>query len=127
MTLYGNCEDADGYFRDGCVWDNDIDVYDTSSVQVNYDNGTQLTYTMNTFLPIEGQLICISGEKGRLEVRLNDAQPWEVQGEMEFRLTRDRETTRFWTLSSSTGGHGGGRKPGRDHVQPDRHWSTSVH
>ena len=107
MTLYGNCEDADGYFRDGCVWDNEIDSYDTSSVQVNYDTGTQMTYSMNTFLPFEGQLICFSGENGRLEVRLNDAQPWEVQAEMEFRLTNDRNTTRFWTSKSSEGGHGG--------------------
>ena len=59
------------------------------------------------FLPFEGQLICYSGENGRLEVRLNAQQPWEVQGEMEFRLTKDRETTKFWTLKSSSGGHGG--------------------
>jgi hypothetical protein len=42
-----------------------------------------------------------------LEVRLNAKQPWEVHGEMEFRLTKDRETSRFWTLKSSNGGHGG--------------------
>lgn len=107
MALYGNCEEVDGYYRDGCVWDNDIDIYDTSSVQVNYENGTQLTYTMNCFLPFEGQLICFSGENGRLEVRLNSAQPWVVPGEMEFRLTRDRETTRFWTPASTEGEHGG--------------------
>lgn len=107
MTLYGNCEDVDGYYADGCVWDNEIDIYDTSSVLVNYNNGTQLTYTMNTFLPFEGQLICFSGENGRLEVRINYQQPWEVQGETEFRLTKDRETTRYWTLKASTGGHGG--------------------
>jgi predicted dehydrogenase len=107
MTMYGNCEDVDGYYRDGCVWDNEIDIYDTSSVQVNYDNGTQMSYTMNTFLPFEGQLICFSGENGRLEVRLNHQQPWKVEGETEFRLTKDRDTTRFWTVNSSTGGHGG--------------------
>ena len=80
MKLYGNCENEDNYYRDGCVWDNEIDIYDTSSVQVNYDNGTELTYSMNTFLPFEGQLICLSGEFGRLEVRLNDQQPWAVHG-----------------------------------------------
>ena len=107
MTLYGNCEDVDGYYRDGCVWDNEIDIFDTSSVQVNYNNGTQMTYSMNTFLPFEGQFICFSGEFGRLEVRINKKQPWEPAGEMEFRLTKDRETTRFWTLKSDPGSHGG--------------------
>ena len=107
MKLYGNCENEDNYYRDGCVWDNEIDIYDTSSVQVNYDNGTELTYSMNTFLPFEGQLICLSGEFGRLEVRLNDQQPWAVPAEMEFRLTKDRETTRVWTSKSDPGTHGG--------------------
>lgn len=107
MALYGNCEDVDGYYRDGCIWDNEIDIYDTSSVQVNYDSGTQLTFSMNTYLPFEGQLICFSGENGRLDVRLNYQQPWNVESEMEFRLTKDRETSRFWTSKSSPGGHGG--------------------
>jgi predicted dehydrogenase len=98
---------VDGYYRDGCVWDNEIDIYDTSSVLVNYDNGTQLTYTMNTFLPFEGQLICFSGENGRLEVRINYQQPWKVEGETEFRLTKDMETTKFWTIQATSGGHGG--------------------
>ncbi|MCK9413688.1 MAG: Gfo/Idh/MocA family oxidoreductase, partial [Prolixibacteraceae bacterium] len=80
MAMYGNCEDVDGYYADGCLWDNEIDSYDTSSVLVNYDNGTELTYTMNTFLPFEGQLICFSGENGRLEVRHNNQQPWKVEG-----------------------------------------------
>lgn len=107
MKMYGNCEDKDGYYRDGCVWDNEIDSYDTQSVQVNYNNGTQLSYSMNTYLPFEGQFICFSGENGRLEVRLNHKQPWDPAGEMEFRLTKDRETSRFWTLSSAQGTHGG--------------------
>jgi len=107
MDLYGNCEDVDGYFADGCLWDNEIDSYDTSSVLVNYDNGTELTYTMNTFLPFEGQLICFSGENGRLEVRLNYQQPWKVEGRSEFRLTKDMEMTQFWILEASPGGMAG--------------------
>ena len=107
MALYGNCEDVDGYYRDGCVWENEIDSYDTSAVLVNYGNGTQLNYSMNSYLPFEGQFICFSGENGRLEVRLNAKQPWEVSGKMEFRLTKDRETSRFWTLNSAEGTHGG--------------------
>jgi predicted dehydrogenase len=107
MALYADCEDVDGYYRDGCVWDNKIDIYDTHSVQVNYENETQLTYTMHTFLPYEGQFICFSGEKGRLDVRMNVSQPWAVQHDFEFRLTKDRETTRSWTLEADSGEHGG--------------------
>jgi len=107
MALYGDCETADGYYRDGCVWDNEIDIYDTSSVQVDYDNGTQLTYTMHTFLPYEGQRISFSCEFGRLDVNLNYNQPWKVEGPYEFRLSKDRQTSRFWTLQAADGSHGG--------------------
>jgi predicted dehydrogenase len=107
MALYVDCEDVDGYYRDGCVWNNEIDIYDTSSVQVNYDNGTQFTYTMHAFLPYEGQRISFSCEFGRLDVHINYNQPWEVEGTYEFRLTRDRQTTKFWTLKPGDGSHGG--------------------
>jgi predicted dehydrogenase len=107
MNLYGNCEDVDGYYRDGCIWENEIDSYDTSAVQVSYDNGTQMSYSINTYLPFEGQFICFSGENGRLEVRINYQQAWEVPGEIEFRLIKDRETSEFWVLNPSSGTHGG--------------------
>ncbi len=107
MQLYANCEDIDQYYRDGCVWDEDIDSYDTSSVQVKYKSGTQLTYTLNAYLPYEGQYICFSGDKARLDVRLNYRQPWEPKGPFEFRLTKNREETKTWTLSPDDGGHGG--------------------
>lgn len=107
MKMYADCEDVDNYYRDGCVWDELIDSYDTSSVQVQYKNGTQLTYTLNAFMPYEGQRICFTGTKGRLDVRLNSRQPWEVEAPFEFRLTKDRETTKAWTMHPNEGGHGG--------------------
>lgn len=106
MDLYGNCEDVDGYYRDGCLWDNEIDIYDTSSVQVNYENGTQLTYSMHAFLPYEGQFICFSCENGRLDIRINKKQPWEAP-EIEFRLSKNKEESKYWTMTSPPGGHGG--------------------
>jgi predicted dehydrogenase len=107
MAMYGNCEDVDGYYRDGCVWDNEIDSHDTASVQVGYENGTILTYTLNAFLPYEGQYISFIGEKGRLDVRLNSRQPWDVEAPFEFRLTKNRETSKKWYLKPGSGGHGG--------------------
>jgi predicted dehydrogenase len=117
MNLYAKCEQVDGYYRDGCLWDNEIDSYDTSAVQVSYDNGTQLSYSINAFLPFEGQFICFSGENGRLEVRLNHAQPWQVQAEIEMRLTKaDKKTTKSWTLNSAQGTHGGADNRLRDSI-----------
>ncbi len=107
MKLYGDCEDVDQYYRDGCVWDKEIDSHDTASVNVLYDNGTQLTYTLNAFLPYEGQKITFSGEKGKLDVRLYYRQPWDVDDKFEFRLTKNREETKSWGKNPSAGGHGG--------------------
>lgn len=107
MKMYGDCEDVDQYYRDGCVWDKEIDSQDTASVQVLYDNGTQLTYTLNAFLPYEGQKLSFSGEHGKLDVRLYNRQPWEVEAHYEFRLTKNMEETKIWSLNPSSGGHGG--------------------
>ena len=121
MRLYAECEDVDQYYRDGCVWDNAIDSQDTASVQVNYNNGTQLTYTMNAFLPYEGQYICFSGEKGRLDVRLNSRQPWETAAPFEFRLTKDRKSTKAWQVFPEVGGHGGADERVKDmFFKPDQ-------
>ncbi len=65
--LYVECESEDGYMRDGCVWREDINIYDTMSVMVKYENGVQLTYTANSYLPYEGQAISFNGTKGRID------------------------------------------------------------
>jgi len=67
LKLYADCESEDGYLRDGCVWREDINIYDSMSVLVKYENGVLLTYTANTYLPLEGQAISINGSKGRLD------------------------------------------------------------
>ncbi len=123
MNLYVKNEDADGYLRDGCVWDNNIDTYDTMTVEVKYKNGVLLNYTMNAFLPYEGQQITVNGEKGRLDVRVNYKQPWEVKAENEFRLSINFGETRTWIIERGEGGHGGADEKLRDMLfrenQPD--------
>jgi len=67
VKLYVDCESEDGYLRDGCLWREDINIYDTMSVVVKYENGVFLNYTANTYLPFEGQAISINGRRGRLD------------------------------------------------------------
>jgi predicted dehydrogenase len=107
MELYGACEDVDGYYRDGCIWDNEIDSYDTSAVEVLYDNGTILNYSMNAFMPYEGQRISLTGEKGRLDVRIFARQPWETEHSIEMRLSKNFGESKLWGISPPNGGHGG--------------------
>ncbi len=107
MEMYVNCEDVDGYLRDGCVWDNEIDSYDTSAVEVLYDNGTILNYSMNAFMPYEGQRISLTGEKGRLDVRIYARQPWDTDYKIELRLSENFGESKTWGLNPPKGGHGG--------------------
>lgn len=107
MDLYVASEDEDGYFRDGCVFDSTIDTYDTMTVEVKYGNDTLLSYSLNAFMPYEGQRIAFNGEKGRLDVRVYHRQPWEVEHLAEFRLTKSFGQTKTWTVDSSRGEHGG--------------------
>lgn len=67
VKLYVECESEDGYLRDGCVWREDINIYDTMSVRVRFENGVLMTYTANTYLPYEGQAISFNGSKGRID------------------------------------------------------------
>ena len=76
MKLYADCEDVDGYHRDGCVFREDVDIYDTMSAVIKYSNGTTMSYSLNAFNPIEGYRLAFNGEKGRLEVRDYEQQPW---------------------------------------------------
>lgn len=65
--FYLDNEDVDGYHRDKCVFSSDIDIYDTMSLVVRYDQGAILNYSLIACAPFEGWEMAISGSKGRLE------------------------------------------------------------
>ncbi|MFC2123498.1 Gfo/Idh/MocA family protein [Bacteroidota bacterium] len=123
MDLYVSCEKEDGYLRDGCVWDNEIDTYDTMTVEAKYKSGILLSYSLNAFMPYEGQRIAFNCEKGRLDIRNYQRQPWEVNHTAEFRLTENFKKTRTWTVQRGEGGHGGSDEKLKDlifiHGKPD--------
>ncbi|HUU29143.1 MAG TPA: Gfo/Idh/MocA family oxidoreductase [archaeon] len=89
MELYVGCESEDGYYRDGCLYRREINIYDTMSVQIKYSNKVQVTYTLNATVPYEGQFIVFNGSNGRIELRNYNSQPWEVPHSSELRLTRN--------------------------------------
>ena len=65
--LYLECEGEDGYFRDRCIFDPEIDIEDTMSALVEYSGGTQLNYSLHSFAPFEGWRAAFNGSLGRLE------------------------------------------------------------
>ncbi|MCF7848095.1 MAG: Gfo/Idh/MocA family oxidoreductase [Kiritimatiellales bacterium] len=64
-----------GYIRDYCPFRDDVDIYDTMSVNVRYKNGGLLTYSLNASVPFEGWNLAVNGTKGRLESKITDNKP----------------------------------------------------
>ena len=114
MKLYVSAEDVDGYYRDGCVFREDVDIYDTMSAIVKYSNGSMMSYSLNAAMPYEGYSLAFNGEKGRLEVRDYERQPWQVEEETVMYLTKNFGKRTKVTVPQGEGGHGGGDDRLRD-------------
>lgn len=81
MNLYVNNEQYDGYIRDGCVWRNEIDIFDKMAVQIKYANNVQVAYSLTTYSPYEGFRLAFNGKKGRLETWEGVPSLMEKQGD----------------------------------------------
>jgi predicted dehydrogenase len=114
MKLYAGCEDADGYYRDGCVFREDVDIYDTMTALVKYSNDVSMAYSLNAYMPFEGYRVAFNGERGRLEIRDYQAQPWPVQPDAEIQLTTSFGKRRDIEVPVAQGEHGGGDDRLRD-------------
>jgi len=68
MDLYVANEKYDGYLRDGCVFREDIDIFDQMAVQIKYANKIQVSYSLTAYSPYEGYRISFNGTKGKLDV-----------------------------------------------------------
>lgn len=108
MKLYAACEDADHYYRDGCVFREDVDIYDTMSALVKYSNGVTMNYSLNAAMPFEGYRVAFNGEKGRLEVRDYERQPWPAEDQCKIYLTKSFGKRTKIDVPRVEGGHFGG-------------------
>jgi predicted dehydrogenase len=114
-ALYLDNERFDGYFRDQCVWRPEINIEDTMSVMVRYDNGVQLKYALQAYDAWEGYHIAFNGTKGRLEHRIVEsggaAGASRVQSASEgvsIRVVPLRGEARDIVPWTGNGSHGGG-------------------
>jgi predicted dehydrogenase len=65
--LYLDAEKYDGYFRDRCVFDESIDIYDNMALNVEYNGGAVMSYLLIAHSPYEAWKCSITGTDGRLE------------------------------------------------------------
>ncbi len=123
-SLYQQAESEDGYVRDGCVFDPGIDIEDHASVLYNYDNGIEVTYSLQAYSPVEGYIISIEGTAGRLEYRTVKDTSWlgggsivpglEADKGTVLRLIRPGKGVEDVEVTRQEGGHGGADPALRD-------------
>lgn len=128
-NLYVKNEQHDGYLRDGCVWRNEIDIWDKMSAQILYANDVIVNYSLTTYSPYEGWQIAFNGTNGKMEtwedipylqktaddqanrhaVEMSNADD-AIPGEFREIMVMDNfaKTYEIYTTPKIKGGHGGG-------------------
>jgi hypothetical protein len=73
--LYIDCEKYDGYLRDGCVFKNDINIFDKMAATIKYAGGVHVAYSLTAYSPYEGYRIAFNGTKGRIDAWVQQSSP----------------------------------------------------
>lgn len=108
MELYADNEQYDNYHRDGCVWREDIDIFDKMAVQIRYANKVQVSYSLTTYSPYEGYRIAFNGTKGRIDAWIKEQQPWQEEPFDEIQVTTNFGQREIIRIPNNESGHGGG-------------------
>lgn len=116
MALYVANENHDHYYRDGCVFREDINIFDKMAATIRYANKVQVSYSLTTYSPYEGYRIAFNGTKGRLEAWIKERQPWEEEPFDEIQLTTNFGKREIIKISNQEEGHGGGDSRMKDKI-----------
>lgn len=110
MALYVDHEKHDGYLRDGCVWREDIDIYDKMAATIKYMNGVHVSYSLTTYSPYEGYRVAFNGTRGRIDAWIQESNPVEKKDYDEIMVTKNFGSREFIRVRAGGSGHGGGDK-----------------
>ena len=119
-AVYLDQEKYDGYYRDRCVFGEDISIEDTMNLCVRYRNGVMMSYCLNSFSPWEGYKIAFNGTKGRLEHKTMESVYISGDGRVPGATIEKESYIRVYPhfadpynveLRTGEGGHGGGDWP----------------
>lgn len=109
-SMFFEAEHEDGYHRDGCVFSDQIDIEDTITALVSYEDGIDLSYKLIAYAPYEGYRLTITGDKGRIEAEDFHGLVGPYANEQIYHLAvfDDQGNRQTIDVPVSTGSHGGG-------------------
>ena len=113
--LYVENEKYDGYHRDGCVFRNDVNIYDKMAATIKYMNGVQVSYSLTAYSPYEGYRIAFNGTKGRMDAWIQESKPTSDVNYDEIVVSKNFGKREYIQIPQGSG-HGGGDKLLKDHV-----------
>ncbi|WP_294066290.1 Gfo/Idh/MocA family oxidoreductase [Proteiniphilum sp. UBA1028] len=113
--LYVDNEKYDGYHRDGCVFRNDVNIYDKMAATIKYKNGVQVAYSLTTYSPYEGYRIAFNGTKGRMDAWIQESNPTSDVNYDEIVIAKNFGKREYIQIPQGSG-HGGGDKLLKDQV-----------
>ena len=114
--LYIDCEKYDGYLRDGCVFKNDINIFDKMAATIKYANGVQVSYSLTAFSPYEGYRIAFNGTKGRIDAWIQSSNPTHDVDYNEIILYRNFSRRQYIPIPRISSAHGGSDNLLRDQI-----------
>jgi predicted dehydrogenase len=108
--VYLENEDVDAYYRDKCVFSEEIDIEDSMSVNVKFSGGALMSYSLTAHSPYEGFRLAINGSEGRLEAEYFHGSVGPFAGENINRLRVYNRRQEEITIKAQVigGAHGGG-------------------
>ncbi len=115
VNLYVNNEQHDGYLRDGCVFKEDINIYDKMAATIRYANGVNVSYSLTTYSPYEGYRIAFNGTQGRLEAWIKETGQMTIEPYDELMLAKNFGAVEYIKIPQAEG-HGGGDARLRDKI-----------
>lgn len=108
--LYVDNEKYDGYLRDGCVFREDVNIFDKMGATIKYKNGVQVTYSLTAYSPYEGYRIAFNGTKGRIDAWIEETKATSDKNFDEIVLFKNFSKRQYIQIPHGTSGHGGGDK-----------------
>ena len=116
MDLYVANEQHDGYLRDGCVFKNDVNIFDKMAATIKYANGVQVSYSLTAYSPYEGYRIAFNGTNGRIDAWIQESKPVSDVNYDEIILFKNFTKRQYFQIPFGTSGHGGGDKLLKDQI-----------
>lgn len=105
-NYYYDVEDASGYYRDGCVFAEEIDIYDRMALNVLFEDGATMNYSLSCYSPDEGFKVSFTGTKGRVEMESFTSGPHK-DDPIQIRIITEDNQEKIVTTAYDTGTHGG--------------------